>query len=64
MGQQAVDYRWAGQLDRAIPLFERTLEGYKANLGSDHVKTLEVMSNLVVAYALCGDFERAIAPLE
>ena len=40
MNNLAVAYQAAGQLDKAVPLLERTLDKRKANLRPDHPDTL------------------------
>ena len=48
MNNLAGAYQDAGQLDRALPLFEETLAAQRAKLGPDHPDTLATMSNLAV----------------
>src|SRR5262249_23497309 len=43
-------YRAAGKLDKAVPLFEETLEKAKRKLGPDDPHTLGIMRDLITAY--------------
>jgi hypothetical protein len=49
----------AGQLDKALPLFEQTLAKQKETLGLEHPVTLTSMNNLAGAYQKNGDFAKA-----
>ena len=53
-------YESAGDLDRAIPLYERTLADRERVLGPDHPDTLTSRNNLAGAYESAGDLDRAI----
>ncbi|WP_151477804.1 tetratricopeptide repeat protein, partial [Streptomyces albicerus] len=53
-------YRLAGDLGRAIPLFERTLEVRVRLLGERHPDTLISRNNLAGAYVAAEDLGRAI----
>ncbi|MFF4617715.1 FxSxx-COOH system tetratricopeptide repeat protein [Nonomuraea jabiensis] len=56
----AYAYEVAGDLDRAIPLYEATLSDRERVLGVDHPRTLISRNNLGTAYLVAGDSERAI----
>ena len=45
MHNLAAAYQAAGQLDKALPLFEQTLAKRKEKLGLDHPNTLGSMNN-------------------
>ena len=47
-------------LERAIPLYERTLEARRSKLGPDHPHTLTSQNNLANAYQAAGKLDRAI----
>ncbi|MFF1803929.1 tetratricopeptide repeat protein, partial [Streptomyces virginiae] len=53
-------YRAAGDLGRAIPLYEQTLTDRTRVLGTDHPSTLTSRNNLAGAYESAGDLGRAI----
>ncbi|MGK5532359.1 tetratricopeptide repeat protein [Streptomyces sp. URMC 129] len=53
-------YRAAGDLGRAVPLFERTLSDRERLLGEDHPSTLTSRNNLAEAYRATGDPGRAV----
>ena len=53
-------YQDAGDLGRAIPLFEQTLADSERVLGADHPATLTSRNNLADAYQAAGDLGRAI----
>ena len=53
-------YSSPGMLERAIPLYERTLEARRSKLGPDHPHTLTSQNNLANAYKLAGKLDRAI----
>ena len=57
-------YQAAGDLDRAIPLLEATLDDRRRVLGEDHPDTLGSRNNLAGAYRAAGDLGRAIPPYE
>ncbi|MGP4103561.1 tetratricopeptide repeat protein [Nonomuraea sp. KM90] len=57
-------YRSAGDLGRAIPLYEATLAERERVLGSDHPDTLQSRNNLAYTYQSAGDPGRAIPLLE
>ncbi|MER5387355.1 toll/interleukin-1 receptor domain-containing protein, partial [Streptomyces sp. NPDC002688] len=57
-------YRSAGDLGRAIPLFEQTLTDSQRVLGEDHPHTLTFRNNLAGAYRSVGDLGRAIPLFE
>ncbi|GHG08904.1 MULTISPECIES: toll/interleukin-1 receptor domain-containing protein [Amycolatopsis] len=50
----------AGDLARAIPLYEATLADRERVLGTDHPDTLTERNNLAYAYQTAGDLTRAI----
>ncbi|WP_344243861.1 tetratricopeptide repeat protein, partial [Microlunatus panaciterrae] len=56
----AYAYRSAGDLGRAIPLYEQTLPDRERVLGPDHPDTLASRNNLAGAYQSAGDLGRAI----
>jgi tetratricopeptide (TPR) repeat protein len=60
----AYAYQAAGDLDRAIPLYEATLAQYEQVLGDTHPNTLQSRNNLASAYKQAGDLGRAIPLLE
>ena len=53
-------YRDAGRLDKAIPLYEQTLEDSIRVLGLDHPSTLTSRFNLADAYRASGRLDEAI----
>ncbi|NEC93710.1 tetratricopeptide repeat protein, partial [Streptomyces sp. SID12501] len=53
-------YQGAGDLGRAIPLYEQTLTASVRVLGEDHPSTLTSRNNLAGAYQGAGDLGRAI----
>jgi hypothetical protein len=57
-------YRVAGQLDRALPLFEESLARRKATLGPDHPSTITGIGYLSLGYLSARDFDRALPLLE
>ncbi|MFF2996233.1 FxSxx-COOH system tetratricopeptide repeat protein [Streptomyces sp. NPDC057950] len=60
----ATAYQEAGDLQRAIPLFESNLAAVERLLGAEHRDTLASRSNLALAYRDAGDLQRAIPLLE
>jgi tetratricopeptide (TPR) repeat protein len=64
MGKLAAAYEAAGQLDKALPLFEVTLEKQKAKLGPDHPDTLRGMNNLAAAYWTAKRLDRSLPLFE
>ncbi|GHH72514.1 tetratricopeptide repeat protein [Streptosporangium violaceochromogenes] len=54
----------AGDLGRAIPLFEQTLTDSIRVLGADHPNALASRNNLAYAYRSAGDLGRAVPLLE
>ena len=56
----AYAYQSAGDLTRAIPLYEQTLTDRERVLGPDHPDTLTSRNNLAAAYQTAGDLTRAI----
>jgi len=56
----AYAYRSAGNLQRAIPLYQRTLADRERVLGADHPDTLSSRNNLAGAYESAGDLKRAL----
>jgi hypothetical protein len=50
----------AGDLGRAIPLYEQTLTDRNRVLGPDHPDTLTSQNNLAHGYVSAGDLGRAI----
>jgi tetratricopeptide (TPR) repeat protein len=59
MNNLAAAYWAAGQLKKALPLFEQTLVKRKDRLGSDHPDTLQSMHNLATAYQDAGQLAKA-----
>ncbi|MFC0432141.1 tetratricopeptide repeat protein [Kutzneria buriramensis] len=59
-GSLAGAYLAAGDLDRAIPMYQRALDGQLRVLGGDDPDTLISYNNLGAAYEAAGDLERAI----
>ena len=57
-------YRDAGRLDKAIALYEQTLEDSIRILGPDHPDTLTARNNLAGAYRASGRLEEAITLYE
>ena len=60
----ASTYRDAGRLDKAIPLYEQTLEDSIRVLGTDHPSTLTSRLNLADAYQAAGRLDEAITLYE
>jgi tetratricopeptide (TPR) repeat protein len=60
----ATAYQVTGNLDRAIPLFERTLKEIEAKLEVDHPRTLVLRYNLANAYRAVGRLDLAIPLFE
>jgi lipopolysaccharide biosynthesis regulator YciM len=54
----------AGHIDRALPLFEATLERQKDTLGADHPDTLVTMRNLASVYESTRQFKKAVSLYE
>ncbi|MFJ4242402.1 tetratricopeptide repeat protein, partial [Streptomyces iakyrus] len=52
--------RSAGNLQRAIPLYEQNLTDSLRVLGDDHPNTLNSRNNLAYAYRSAGNLQRAI----
>ena len=57
-------YQDAGDLGRAIPLYEQALADRQRVLGADHPDTLGSRNNLAAAYRAAGDLGRAIPLFE
>ncbi|WP_173267813.1 tetratricopeptide repeat protein, partial [Streptomyces pacificus] len=53
-------YSSAGDLGRAVPLYEQTLADRVRVLGEDHPDTLVSRNNLAGAYSSAGDLGRAV----
>ena len=53
-------YRASGRLDKAIALYEQTLEDSIRVLGTDHPSTLTTRNNLAGAYRAAGRLDKAI----
>ena len=60
----ACAYESAGDLGRAVPLFEATLADRERVLGPDHPHTLTSRNNLACAYESAGDLGRAVPLFE
>jgi len=56
----AYAYQDAGRLDKAIPLYERTLADSERVLGKTHPDTLTARNNLAYAYQDAGRLDKAI----
>ena len=56
----AYAYQAAGDLGRALPLYEQTLTDTRRVLGPDHPDTLAAANNLASAYESAGDLGRAV----
>ena len=56
----AYAYQSAGQLDRAIPLYQRALADIERILGPGHPNTLMTRNNLAGAYESAGDLGQAV----
>ena len=54
MSNLAQAYHGLGEMDKALPLFEKTLKLRKAKLGPEHPDTLVSMSALAMAYKSVG----------
>ena len=57
-------YRESGRLDKAIPLYEQTLEDSIRVLGTDHPSTLTSRLNLAGAYQAAGRLDEAVTLYE
>jgi tetratricopeptide (TPR) repeat protein len=55
----AIAYHDAGHLDRALPLFEQALQGFRRKVGPDHPYTLTTQEHLADAYTTSGQYPRA-----
>jgi len=64
MSNLACAYLDAGQIDRALPLFEDTLALSKSKLGPDHNDTLASMNNLASGYWKARKLDRSIPLFE
>jgi tetratricopeptide (TPR) repeat protein/tRNA A-37 threonylcarbamoyl transferase component Bud32 len=64
MGSLAEGYYAAGQLDKALPLYEETLKLLRAKLGPDHPDTLIGMNNLGQGYQAAGQLDKALPLFE
>jgi tetratricopeptide (TPR) repeat protein len=60
MNNLATGYHDAGQLDRALRLYEQVLQARRAKLGDDHPGTLTSMCNLAAVFRDNRQFDRAI----
>jgi tetratricopeptide (TPR) repeat protein len=60
----ALAYQAAGQLDRALPLFEATLKAREAKLGVDHPDTLTSRHTLAMAYYANGQLDKTLPLFE
>jgi hypothetical protein len=56
----AEEYKRAGKLDLAVPLFEEALRCRRASLGPEHPHTLSNMNNLAGAYREDGKLDLAV----
>lgn len=64
MGNLALAYKAAGELDKALALFEQTLEKRRVKLGDEHPDTLTSMNNLALAYKVAGNLHKAMSLCE
>ena len=55
----AAVYQAAGRLDKAIPLFERTLADFERVLGETHPSTVTSRGNLAYVYQASGRLDEA-----
>jgi hypothetical protein len=60
MERLAAAYRGAGQLDKAMPLYEQALAKRREKVGPEHPDTLESMNCLAGAYLDSGQPDRAL----
>ncbi|MGW1809092.1 tetratricopeptide repeat protein [Streptomyces sp. NPDC002078] len=60
----AIAYQAAGNLRRAIPLFEQNLTDTERIFGRDHPSTLTSRNNLAHAYEVAGNLQRAVPLFE
>ena len=60
----AIAYQDDGQLAKALPLFEHTVEKDKAQLGHEHPSTLNAMNNLASAHQDAGQLDKAVLLFE
>jgi tetratricopeptide (TPR) repeat protein len=64
MNNLALCYQDAGQLDKALPLFEETHKLMTAKLGPDHPTTLTCMHNLARGYLVAGQIDKSVGLFE
>jgi tetratricopeptide (TPR) repeat protein len=64
MANLATAYQEAGQLDKALPLYEQTLKLTKTRLGPDHPDTLRSMGNLAWAYWRAKELDKSVPLFE
>ncbi|MGC5172079.1 tetratricopeptide repeat protein [Microbacterium sp. DT81.1] len=57
-------YESAGDLTRAIPLYERAVADFERVMGPDHPRTAGCRVNLVRVYVSSGDLARAVPQLK
>jgi tetratricopeptide (TPR) repeat protein len=60
-GNLASAYRAAGNIDRAMPLYESALTGLRGKLGGDHPVALSAQANFAVALLAGEQYERGVA---
>jgi tetratricopeptide (TPR) repeat protein len=60
MNALAATYHAAGQLDKALPLFDETLRFRRARLGPANPETINSVTNLAVGYDDAGQLEKAL----
>ncbi len=58
-GNLARAYQAAGQLDRAVPLLEQALQGFRTRLGLDHPYTIRIEQYLASAHTTAGRYAEA-----
>jgi tetratricopeptide (TPR) repeat protein len=64
MNNLAAAYRAAGQLDKALPLMEQTLDLKRKKFGPEHPETLNGMTNLAAVYWSAGSLDRSVPLFE
>ena len=64
MNNLGAAYHAAGNLDKALPLFEEVLKFEKVKYGSNHSGRLDTLNNLAVIYTGLGNYDKALPLLE
>lgn len=60
MSNLAVVYKALGQLDKALPLYQESLDMTRRRLPPDHPEVATSVNNLGGLYLACGDYEQAL----